>query len=160
MTTPHQLERLVRLRRQRTRLAEEALAAGQRQCSDLAARCQDLEASLIKHQRAAVQREQALFDASEHLPLTAEALDDWQQTLADDAKHRERLIHQRRTQARNLQHAEHERDAQSAEWARRLRAQNALERLQAEQRRGLAVDAERLTELEMEETQQGRGDTT
>lgn len=160
MTTPHQLERLMQLRRQRTRLAEEALATGQRHCRDLAAQCQALEASLIEHQRAASQREQALFDASEHQPLDSRALADWQQTLADDAEHREQLIHQRRTQTRNLQSAEHERDAQSAEWARRLRAQRALERLQTDQRRSKAINAERLAELEMEETRQGRGDMT
>lgn len=160
MTAPDQIERLVTLRRQRTRLAEEALAAGQRHCRDLAVQCQALEASLIAHQRAAARREQALFDAGEHQPLGAEALLDWQQTLADDAAHREQLLHQRRAQARDLRSAEHERDAQSAEWARRLRAQRALERLQTDQQRGMAVDAERLTELEMEETRQGRGEMT
>jgi hypothetical protein len=160
MTSPHQLERLMQLRRQRTRLAEEALATGQRHCQDLAAQCQVLEQSLVEHQRSANQRDQAQFEASENRPLNAEALADWQQTMADDAAHRETLLHERRSQTRHLKLAEEERDAQAAEWARRLRAQRALERLQTDQQRTMAINAERLAELEMEEARQGQGDIT
>ncbi|WP_157956706.1 hypothetical protein [Salinicola halimionae] len=160
MTSPHQLERLMQLRRQRTRLAEEALATGQRQCRDLTAQYQALEQSLVEHQRSANQREQAQFDSSQSRLLNAEALADWQQTMADDAAHRETLLHERRAQMRHLKLAEEERDAQATEWARRLRAQRALERLQTDRQRAMAVNAERLTELEIEEARQGRGDLT
>ncbi|OLO05848.1 YscO family type III secretion system apparatus protein [Salinicola socius] len=158
MTSSHQLERLIRLRRQRTRLAEEALAAGQRHCHDLAAQRQRLEASLIEHQRTSTQREQTHFEAGQHQPLDANALAEWQQTLADDAEHRESLIRQRRTQAQTLRAAEQERDGLAADWARRRRAQQALERLGDDRHHARIVDAERLAELEMEEMSPGRGD--
>ncbi len=70
MTSQRQLDRLMQLRRQRTRLAEEALAAEQRNCREFEAHCQTLGQALEHHQYQAVQREQALFEQGEQRPLT------------------------------------------------------------------------------------------
>lgn len=157
MTSQRQLDRLMRLRRQRTRLAEEALAAEQRRCRELAAHRQALEQAMAQHQHEAGQREQALFERSERRPLNAEELDEWRQTLVDDAARQEDLLKQRDDSAHDLRAAERERDARSAEWTQRQRAQHALERLQAYQRQTQALDAEFRAELEMDEHRSGRG---
>ncbi|MAM57710.1 MAG: hypothetical protein CMN25_10280 [Salinicola sp.] len=160
MTSLHRLERLMQLRRHRTRRAEEALASSQRHCQDLDTRHQTLEASLDRHQRASGRREQALFDDGAQQPMSAEAMAEWQQTLADDAGRRESLLQQRRTLARERRTAEAERGERAAEWARCRRAEQALDRLRADRSRALAVDAERLAELEMEEMRPPRGELT
>ena len=76
MTSQRQLDRLMQLRRQRTRLAEEALAAEQRNCREFEAHCQTLGQTLEHHQYQAVQREQALFEQGDRHPseLPADAL--------------------------------------------------------------------------------------
>ncbi|WP_110597666.1 type III secretion system stalk subunit SctO [Salinicola lusitanus] len=157
MTSLHPLERLIQLRRHRTRRAEEALMASQRRCRELDARHQALEITLDQHQRASRHREQALFDDSAQQPMGAETMAAWQQTLADDAGRQESLLQQRRTLARERRTADAERDERAAEWARCRRAEQALDRLQADRSRALAVDAERLAELEMEEMRPPQG---
>lgn len=156
MTSPRQLDRLMQLRRQRTRLAEEALAAEQRNCRELEANCQTLGQALEQHQHQAVQREQALFEQGEQRPLNAEDLAGWQQTLADDAAHQEALLEQQASSIQTLRAAERERESRATEWAHRLRAQRALEQLQTCQGQARAVKAEHLAELEMEESRIGR----
>lgn len=157
MTSQRQLDRLMQLRRQRTRLAEEALAAQQRSCGEFEARCQTLEEGLGQHQYQAGLREQVLFEQSEQRPVNAEGLAAWQQTLADDAEHHEALLKQHEESIQGLRGAERERESRTVEWARRLRAQHALEQCQASQRQAQAIEAERVAELEMEENRTGRG---
>lgn len=156
MTSQRQLDRLMQLRRQRTRLAEEALAAEQRNCREFEAHCQTLGQALEHHQYQAVQREQVLFEQGEQRPLNAEDLAGWQQTLADDAAHQEALLEQQASSIQTLRAAERERESRATEWAHRLRAQRALEQLQTCQGQARAVKAEHLAELEMEESRIGR----
>ncbi|MFS8149403.1 hypothetical protein [Vreelandella titanicae] len=156
MTSQRQLDRLMQLLRQRTRLAEEALAAEQRNCREFEAHCQTLGQALEHHQYQAVQREQALFEQGEQRPLNAEDLAGWQQTLADDAAHQEALLEQQASSIQTLRAAERERESRATEWAHRLRAQRALEQLQTYQGQAQAIEAERLAELEMEESRIGR----
>ena len=156
MTSQRQLDRLMQLRRQRTRLAEEALGAEQRNCREFEAHCQTLGQALEHHQHQAVQREQALFEQGEQRPLNAEDLAGWQQTLADDAAHQEALLEQQASSTQSLRVAERERESRATEWAHRLRAQRALEQLQTYQVHAQAIKAERLAELEMEESRIGR----
>ncbi|MCA8862738.1 MULTISPECIES: type III secretion protein [unclassified Halomonas] len=156
MTSQRQLDRLMQLRRQRTRLAEEALAAEQRHYREFEAHCQTLGQALEHHQYQVVQREQALFEQGEQRPLNAEDLAGWQQTLADDAAHQEALLEQQASSIQTLRAAERERESRATEWAHRLRAQRALEQLQTYQGQAQAIEAERLAELEMEESRIGR----
>lgn len=156
MTSQRQLDRLMQLRRQRTRLAEEALATEQRNCREIKAHCQALGEALEQHQYQAVQREQALFEQGEQRPLNTEDLAGWQQTLADDAAHHAVLLEQQENSSQTLRAAERERESRATEWAHRLRAQRALEQLQTYQEQAQAVEAEHLAELEMEESRIGR----
>ncbi len=156
MTSQRQLDRLMQLRRQRTRLAEEALTAAQRHCRELAAHCQALGEALEQHQYQAIQREQALFEQGGQQPLNAKYLACWQQTLTDDAAHHAVLLEQHENSTQTLRVAEQESESCAAKWALRLRAQRALEQLQTHLGKARAVEAEHLAELEMEESRIGR----
>lgn len=160
MTSQRQLERLMRLRRQRTHLAEEALAAEQRHCREYEAHCRQLEQVLSQHRFQAERREQALFEQSEQRPLGTGDLAAWQQALDDDADHHEALLKQHENGLHDLRTAERARAVRTAEWVKRLRAQRALEQLQNHQGQRRAIEAERLAELEMEENRTDRGGDT
>ena len=66
------------------------------------------------------------------------------------------MLEQQASSTQSLRVAERERESRATEWAHRLRAQRALEQLQTYQVHAQAIKAERLAELEMEESRIGR----
>ncbi|WP_353980369.1 hypothetical protein [Salinicola endophyticus] len=156
MTTRHALERLLALRRQRTRLAERELAAERARCRDLARETQRFDTARQRLAHTAQQQEQARFDTAAGRPLSAAETLAWQQSRAEQAALQAALAQrqQRCQQAARLAHQREQ--TQRGEWARCRQRQQALAQLQADQQRRDTRAAECLAELEHEEGHGGR----
>lgn len=148
------MDRLLKLRQQRTRLAECALSLARRRCQEIDERSRRLIAEQNLHRQRADEYEDHLFDTARQ-PLSASHLDQWQDARADDEERRADLEHQQQRCHDEACLAEQEREAHAREWSRQLRAQKALERLQALRRQTASTTAEHLAELEMEESHSG-----
>ncbi|GHB11862.1 YscO family type III secretion system apparatus protein [Salinicola rhizosphaerae] len=161
MTSPRHaktaaLERLLTLRRRRTQRAERELAIEQARCRDLEAEARRLVDERRRLEQIATRRDQARFDASQGRSLDATDIAEWQQSQAEDATRQATLEQRLRTCHQAWQIAHRRQQTSRGEWARRRRQQQALERLQDDHRRVATLDAERLAELESEESRSGR----
>lgn len=154
MTFPNQLDRLLKLRQQRTRLAEQALTRARQRCQEIDERSRRLIVEQNFHRQRADEHDDHLFETARQ-PLSAFHLEQWENSRADMDEFRADLEQQQQRCHDEASLAEQEREARAREWSRQLRAQKALERLQARHRQTALTNAEHLAELEMEESHSG-----
>lgn len=150
------LDRLLALRRQRTRQAEQELVAEQARCRDLETEAQRLADERQRIKQIATQRDQARFEASVGRSLDAADIAEWQQSQAEEAALQATLAQRQRICHQAWRTAHRHQQTSRSKWSRRLRQQQALERLQNDRHRAATLDAERLAELESEESRSGR----
>lgn len=150
------LDRLLTLRRRRTQRAERELAIEQARCRDLETEARQLMDERRRLEQVATQRDQDRFDATSGRSLDAADIAEWQQSQAEDASHQASLEQRLQICHQAWQIAHRRQQTSRSEWVHRRRQQQALERLRDEGSRLAALDAERLAELESEESRSGR----
>ena len=151
MNARQQLERLLALRERRQRKAEAALAEQRRHCQAEAEHIDRLDAERTAHCQDFDRQEREWFDATLGAPMSSQALEQARQAIDGHYQRQAELDAQRQTADREHQRQLTECDLRASEWARRVRARQALETLLERKRSSERRADEGREELELED---------